>query len=65
MGWGGGSGACTPPPPSLQTAVNPCSYPARIHKPLSLLSNPLNSAMPLDLRKWSGSLSLQEVDERP
>ena len=64
MGWGGGSGACTPPRYSLQTAMSPCSYPARIHKPLSLLSDLLGSAMLVDLSKWSGPLSLQEVDER-
>ncbi|TKC50887.1 hypothetical protein EI555_010061, partial [Monodon monoceros] len=32
---------------------------------LSLLSDPLGFAMPVDLSKWSGPLSLQEVDERP
>lgn len=50
---------------SVQTAVSPCSYPARVHKPLSLLFGPLGSTMPVDLGKWSGPLSLQEVDERP
>ena len=45
--------------------MSPCSYPARVHKPLSLLSDLLGSAMPVDLSKWSGPLSLQEVDEWP
>ena len=65
MGCCCGSGACTPPRYSLQTAVSPCSYPARVHKPLSLLSDLLGSAALVDLSKWSGPLSLQEVAERP
>ena len=60
MGWGGGSGPCTPPRYSSQTAMSPCSYPAGIHKPLSLLG----STVLVDLSKWSRPLSLQEVDER-
>ena len=64
VGWGGGSGPCTPPRYSSQTAMSPCSHPARIHKPLPLLSDLLGSTVLVDLSKWSRPLSLQEVDER-
>lgn len=65
MGCCCGSGACTPPRYSLQTLVSPCSYPVRVHKPLSLLSDLLGSTALVDLSKWSGPLSLHEVAERP
>ena len=39
-----------------------CALTSRVSSPPSAH---LGSAMPVDLSKWSGPLSLQEVDERP